>query len=76
MSKPSTAPDWIHVQSLALRDPLDDVHENDVSELLFDDPLGDGRAHVSRTDHGDFASHDFAPSLHVKVRKDVPEKGA
>ena len=34
----------VHVEALALRDAFEDVHEDDVGQVLLDDALRDGRA--------------------------------
>ena len=47
------------VEALALRQPLDDVDEDDVREAGLGDPLGGGGADVAGADDGDLvASHD------------------
>src|SRR2546422_5801365 len=44
------------IQSLALRQAVDDVHEDDVAELLLDGVLGDGGADVAGAHHRDLGS--------------------
>ena len=46
------------VERLALRQPLDDVDEDDVGEAGLDDPLGRGGADVAGADDGDLAALD------------------
>jgi hypothetical protein len=47
------------VQTLALRDPLGDVHENDIGEFFARDPVGTGGADKSGPNDGDFFTHSF-----------------
>ena len=49
------------VEGLSLRQPLHDVHQDDVGDAGCDDPLGHGRADVPGPDDGDLAAgHAFA----------------
>ena len=41
------------VQRLSLRNPLDDIHQHDVAQLLLDRVLGDGGADIAGADDGD-----------------------
>src|SRR5205814_6391794 len=44
------------VQGLAVRDPLEDVHEDDVAQFLLDGVLGDGGADIAGADHADLGA--------------------
>ena len=67
------------VEALALRQPFDDVDEDDIREAGLGDPLGGGGADVSGADDGDLvASHDArnlqgrAGSIQLPVARRAP----
>ena len=46
-----------------MRDPLEDVHEDDVAQLLLDGVLGDGGADIAGADHADLGAGHHSVSM-------------
>jgi hypothetical protein len=45
------------IKGLALRDPIDDIHQNYITQLLFSQSLGGGGANITGSDYGNFLVH-------------------
>jgi hypothetical protein len=48
----------LHIQGFALGQTVDDIHQDHIRVAAFDYPLGQGGAHVTRTDHRYLLAHD------------------
>ena len=54
----------IQIQGFALGYAFDDVHQNNITQLLFSQSLGRSRPNISSADYGNFFIHDnFLPNL-------------
>ena len=67
---PTTAAGFEHIESLALGQILNYVHENYIGVAELMDPLGGRGAHIAGADDGYFASHVVGgPPIDVRVVK-------